>query len=76
MKIVIDTNIIFSAILNTNGTIGDLIFNSQNIFDFYSSHYMNLEINNHWERLKKISRLSDVQIEDSYLKIASLILIS
>lgn len=37
----------------------DLIFNSENIFDFYSSQYMRFEIRKHWNKLKKISQLSD-----------------
>ncbi len=44
MKIVVDTNIIFSALLNTNSTIGDLLFNSDKHFDFYSCSYMRYEI--------------------------------
>ena len=36
MKIVIDTNIIFSTLLNSNGTIGNIIFNSNKTFEFYS----------------------------------------
>ena len=39
-KIIVDTNIIFSCLLNSQGTIGDLIFNSAEIFDFYSNEYM------------------------------------
>src|SRR5882762_5736721 len=43
MKIVVDTNIIFSALLNSNGTIGDLLFNSDKDFEFYSCSYMRYE---------------------------------
>ncbi len=32
MKIVVDTNIIFSALLKSNGNIGDLLFNSDKDF--------------------------------------------
>ena len=46
-KIIIDTNIIFSCLLNSQGTIGDLIFNSEEIFEFYSNQYMRLEIYKH-----------------------------
>lgn len=47
MKIVVDTNIIFSALLNSNGTIGDLIFNSDKTFELYSCSYMRYEILKH-----------------------------
>ena len=33
-KIIVDTNVIFSCLLNSQGTIGDLIFNSENIFKY------------------------------------------
>jgi len=66
MKIVVDTNIIFSAILNSNNTIGDIIFNSDAHFEFYSSSYMRFEIQKHWSKLKKISKLNDNQLQISY----------
>ncbi len=66
MKIVVDTNIIFSALLHSNSTIGDLLFNSDKQFEYYSCSYMRYEIQNHWEKLKKISKLSDEQLHVSY----------
>lgn len=71
MKIVVDTNIIFSALLNSNGTIGDLLFNSDKQFDFYSCSYMRNEIQEHWKRLKKISKLSEEQLQVSYTQVLS-----
>jgi predicted nucleic acid-binding protein len=67
-KIIVDTNIIFSCLLNSQGTIGDIVFNSDNVFDFYSNHYMRFEIHKHWDRLKKISKLSDHELQTSYEK--------
>jgi predicted nucleic acid-binding protein len=71
MKIVVDTNIIFSALLNSNSTIGDLLFNSDNHFEFYSCNYMRYEIQKHWLRLKKISKLSEEQLQVSYAQVLS-----
>lgn len=71
MKIVVDTNIIFSTLLNSNSNIGDLLFNSGEIFDFYSCSYMRSEIQKHWERLKKISKLSEEQLQISYSLVLS-----
>ncbi|MCE9539304.1 MAG: hypothetical protein K8R85_08815 [Bacteroidetes bacterium] len=60
------TQILFlAALLNTKGTIGDLLFNSENVFEFYSCSYMRHEIEKHWEKLKRISKLSDTQLEES-----------
>jgi predicted nucleic acid-binding protein len=69
MKIVVDTNIIFSALLNSKSTIGDLLFNSDKNFEFYSCNYMRFEIKKHWERLKKISKLSEEQLQVSYTQV-------
>lgn len=71
MKIVVDTNIIFSALLNSNSTIGDLLFNSNKYFDFYSCNYMRYEIQKHWGKLKKISKLTDEQLQISYTQVIS-----
>lgn len=46
MKIVVDPNIIFSTLLNSNSTIGDLLFNSDKYFKFYSCSYMRYEFKN------------------------------
>ncbi|HEY2582961.1 MAG TPA: PIN domain-containing protein [Mucilaginibacter sp.] len=65
MKIIVDTNIIFSGLLNTNSTIGELLINSKSSFEFYSCNYMRFEIQKHWEKIKKISKLSDQQLNDT-----------
>lgn len=67
-RIIVDTNIIFSCLLNSQGTIGDIIFNSENIFKFYSSQYMRFEIRKHWNKLLKISKLTDDELQIAYDK--------
>ncbi|MEP1085446.1 PIN domain-containing protein [Algoriphagus sp.] len=71
MKVVIDTNIIFSVLLNSESSIGDLIFNSQRKFEFYSCAYMRNEIRTHWDKLKKISNLSEDQLQTSFTLVLS-----
>lgn len=71
MKIVVDTNIIFSTLLNSNSTIGNLLFNSDRYFQFYSCSYMRYEIQKHWEKLRSISKLSDDRLQVSYLQVLS-----
>ena len=73
MKIVVDTNIVFSAILNTNSKIGDLLMNSESIFEFRSVMYLKEEIENHEEKLMAISGLSQGQIEQSTEQVFSCI---
>lgn len=70
-KIIVDTNIIFSCLLNSQGTIGDLYFNSDSVFEFYSNQYMRFEIRKHWNKLRKISGLTDQELEISYEKMLS-----
>jgi|SRR5579875_609091 len=73
-KIIVDTNIIFSCLLNSQGIIGDIIFNSENVFEFYSNQYMRFEIRKHWSKLKKISGLTDTELETSYDKMLTRII--
>ena len=63
MKIVVDTNIIFSGLLNPSGTISDLLLNSSNTFDFYSPTYLLDELEKHKKKLIKISGLSDKELD-------------
>ena len=65
MKIVVDTNIVFSAILNTNNIIGDLLLNSDQIFEFYSVSYLRVELEKHKTKIEEISHLSSIEIEES-----------
>lgn len=71
MKVVVDTNIIFSGLLNSNTTIGDLLFNPVKNIEFYSCSYMRYEIDKHWEKLKQISKLTDIELQESRFKIFS-----
>jgi len=64
-KVVVDTNIVFSAILNTGSNIGDLLMNSDEVFRFYSAEYLRHEIENHNDKLIEISKLSVREIEES-----------
>jgi predicted nucleic acid-binding protein len=69
VKIILDTNIIFSGLLNTNGTIGDLIFDSDIVFEFYSCDHMRFEIEKHWDKLKRISKLTDKELQESLFRL-------
>jgi predicted nucleic acid-binding protein len=44
MKIIIDSNIVFSAILNSQGKIGQLIINGSKFFKFYTVGLLKEEI--------------------------------
>ncbi|WP_432411439.1 PIN domain-containing protein [Rasiella sp. SM2506] len=63
MKLVVDTNIIFSALLSPEGTISDLILNSSDVFDFYSPTFVLEELDNHRAKLLKITDLSKKELD-------------
>ena len=62
MKIVVDTNILFIAILNSNSRIGKLLFNSKNHFQFFTCSYLKVELQRHRNKLLKITKLSDREL--------------
>lgn len=62
MKIIVDTNIVFSALLNGTGKLGNLLMNSDDVFEFYTSDYLKEELTEHHEKIKKISHLTDINI--------------
>ena len=69
MRIVVDTNIIFSALINSSGTISDLLFNSKRVFQFFAPTIIDDELHKHSDKLAKFSRLnpSEVSLLRSYL---------
>ncbi|MEO1031225.1 MAG: putative toxin-antitoxin system toxin component, PIN family [Bacteroidota bacterium] len=58
MKIVIDTNIVFSALLNPNSSISKIILDSLNKFDFYSPKFILEELVKHQSKILEISGYS------------------
>lgn len=58
MNLVIDTNIVFSAILNSESSIGQIILNGSKYFNFFSIEQLNNEIDNHEDKILKISGLT------------------
>jgi putative PIN family toxin of toxin-antitoxin system len=64
VKIVVDTNIVFSAILNSNGSIAKILLHSQNHFRFYSCNFLHTELVTHRNKLEKITKLFGKEIEE------------
>ena len=65
MRIVVDTNIVFSAILNTNSKISRIILQPKSRLNLYSSNQLEYELTVHWDKLKKISRYSDLELQQT-----------
>ncbi|OFY88724.1 MAG: hypothetical protein A3K10_11390 [Bacteroidetes bacterium RIFCSPLOWO2_12_FULL_31_6] len=62
MIIVVDTNIVFSGLLNPTGKIGDLLLNSVGVFEFYAPAFILEELINHHQKLLKISNLQNDEL--------------
>lgn len=63
MKVVVDTNIIFSGLLNPEGKISDILLNSFEFFEFYSPTFVLEELKNHKEKLLKISGYAEEDLD-------------
>lgn len=58
MKVVVDTNILFSGMLNPHGAMSDLLLNSDDVFSFYSPQFILEELGSHRDKLLRLSGLS------------------
>ena len=65
MRVVIDTNIVFSAILNSNNKIARIILMPKNRINFYSTQLLLDEIDEHKDKLLKISKSSEEELNRS-----------
>ncbi|MBK8808722.1 MAG: nucleotide-binding protein [Bacteroidales bacterium] len=63
MRIVVDTNIAFSAILNTNSRIARILLQPKSRLNFYSTEQLFFEIEEHKDKIKKISKYSDHELD-------------
>ena len=71
MKITVDSNIVFSAILNTRSNIGQLLTIGSKHFDFYTTNLLKTEILNHKAKIQKITGFSDDIFDEIYDLITS-----
>jgi len=65
-KIIIDTNIVFSAFLNIDSRIGQLLINGQFYYAFYAPSYIRNEIFKHKEKIISYTRLTDNEFLELY----------
>ena len=64
MKIIVDTNIVFSAILNSNSRIWKILLNSKEHFQFFTCNYLRAEIQRHRNKLLKLTKLTEDQLSE------------
>lgn len=65
MRLIVDANIVFSGILNSNGKIGEILINSRRLFTFIAPDFLRTEIYKHHARLSKISGMSIEQVKET-----------
>ncbi|MGN6195823.1 MAG: PIN domain-containing protein [Ginsengibacter sp.] len=64
MKIIVDTNIVFSAILNSNSRLGKILLHSKEHFQFFSCNYLRVEIHRHHNKLLKLTKLTEDHLSE------------
>ncbi len=64
MKVVVDTNIIFSGILNPKSPIAQVLTEYSLSVEFYSCTFLLEEIEKHFSRLSKFSGLTEIEIKE------------
>ncbi len=65
-KIVIDSNIAFSAMLNVNSRIGQMLINGSKHFKFYAPEYIQHEISTHKDKIKLIAGFDEESFRSVY----------
>jgi len=63
VKLVVDTNILFSGILSPRGTISDLLLNSGDVFTFYAPQFILEELGAHRAKILRLSGHSADEFE-------------
>lgn len=63
MNVVVDTNIIFSALLSPKGKIHDLLLNSEREFSFFAPVFLIEELDQHHSKLLKISGYTEDDVK-------------
>ncbi len=69
MRIIVDANIVFSAILNTNSKIADLLLNSKGIFDFVAPDYLLTETKKYHKKISLISKMPIDEVLNVEIKV-------
>ena len=69
-KLIVDSNIVFSAILNSNSRISQILLSGSTFYEFYAPHYLRDEIWEHKDKIKKIAGIKD----DEFFEIYELVL--
>ena len=64
MKLIVDTNIVFSAILNSQSWIGQILLHPDDSLIFFSPLFLRKEILNHKQKIKQFTKLSEIELDE------------
>ena len=64
VKIIVDTNIVFSAILNSSSRIGKILITSKAHFQFYTCDFLRDELFKHRNKIIKLTGLTEKETEE------------
>lgn len=65
MKIIVDTNVVFSAILSPSGKIGQILIFGRKQFEFYAPNLVKAEVKRHRDKIIQLGELTDTDFEDT-----------
>lgn len=63
MRIVVDTNIVFSALLNTNSKIAQIILQPKTRLNFYTTEQLLFELKEHRDKIINLTDYSDYELD-------------
>lgn len=66
MRIVVDTNVVFSALLNPKSPIGEVLLNLQEEIDFYAPKFIEEEILRYKPKILIYTKLSEADLNIIY----------
>lgn len=58
MKVIVDTNIVFSAILSSSGKIGQILLFGRKKMEFYAPNLVKVEAKRHRDKLIRLGDLT------------------
>lgn len=64
MKVIVDTNIVYSAILLQSGKIGQILLFGRKQFEFFAPNLVKTEVKKHQEKLMQAAEIGIEDFED------------
>ncbi len=64
MKVIVDTNIVYSAILSQSGKIGQMLLFGRKQFEFFAPNLVKTEVKRHQEKLMQTAEIDIDDFED------------